>query len=236
MHAGDAILGVLLGALDGSQPDLVATREPYETFLHLNDQIDRTVVVDARVDEDGSGSTVVVTVATGAGTEAIELRVEPSRFLYEIDREAYVEALKTAGLSAPEEADEEGDETTAEETAREPARHVEAAEAPVMVTLGSYAGALTAQRKAVSQFLQAEGVDPRSKVGAGRLIDSLLGTVERNMSLDWKQLESAQARLKIACKRVFVAFGVGRAQSDALAERFVSWLWVQVPASDTDRP
>jgi hypothetical protein len=32
LHAGDAILGVLLNALEGKQPDLTVTREPYESF------------------------------------------------------------------------------------------------------------------------------------------------------------------------------------------------------------
>ena len=77
--AGDAILSILLNAFEGKQPDLIATREPYENFPHLNDRIDRAVAVEARIDEDADRPIVVFSVATGPRREAIELRVEPSR-------------------------------------------------------------------------------------------------------------------------------------------------------------
>ena len=102
VHAGDAILSVLLNALEGKQPDLTVTREPYESFPHLNDRIDRAVSVEARIDEDGERPMVVFLVATGQRGEAIELRVEPSRLLYGIDRSAYIEVIRTADLVAAE--------------------------------------------------------------------------------------------------------------------------------------
>src|SRR5262245_47657110 len=117
LHAGDAILGILLNAFEGKQPDLIATREPYESFPHLNERIDRAVVVEARIDEEGDRPIVVLTVATGPRGEAIDLRVEPSRLLYGIDREAYVEVLKTSDLLVAEE--REGDETEVEAGAGE---------------------------------------------------------------------------------------------------------------------
>ena len=46
---------------------------------------------------------VVFSVATGPRGEAIELRVEPSRLLYGIDRAAYIEVLRTADLVVAEE-------------------------------------------------------------------------------------------------------------------------------------
>jgi hypothetical protein len=53
LHAGDAILSVLLNALEGKEPDLTVTREPWERFSHLNERIDQAVGIEARVDEDG---------------------------------------------------------------------------------------------------------------------------------------------------------------------------------------
>lgn len=98
LHVGDAILSVLLNALEGKEPDLAVTREPYENFSHLNDRIDRAVTVEAQIDEDGERPTVVFSVTTGPRGEAIELRIEPSRLLYSIDRSAYIEVLQTADL------------------------------------------------------------------------------------------------------------------------------------------
>src|SRR5947199_739066 len=64
LHAGDAILSLLLNALEGKEPDLTVTREPYEHFSHLNDRIDRAVGVTAHVDEEGDRPVVVFSVTT----------------------------------------------------------------------------------------------------------------------------------------------------------------------------
>ena len=91
LHVGDAILGVLLSALEGNQPDPRVTREPYENFPHLNARIDQAVSMEVRIDEDDGRPVAVFSVAASSLNEAIELYVEPSRLLYGIDRQAYVE-------------------------------------------------------------------------------------------------------------------------------------------------
>ena len=132
----------MLNAFEGKQPDLIATREPYESFPHLNERIDRAVAVEARIDEDADRPIVVFSVATGPRGEAIELRMEPSRLLYGIDREAYVEVLKTAELAVAE--DEEGEEPEAEASAGEadeaPAPGIGPAEGPVTELVAERAG------------------------------------------------------------------------------------------------
>jgi hypothetical protein len=74
VHAGDAILGVLLSAFEGKQPDLSVTREPYESFPHLNDRIDRAVNVQARIDESSDRPIVRLEV-----TEAVLNHISGSR-------------------------------------------------------------------------------------------------------------------------------------------------------------
>ena len=96
LHTGDTILGLLLNALEGKEPDLSQTREPYERFPHHNDRIDRSVGVEAIVDPVGGLPVVVISITTGGAAEAIEIRVEPSRLLYGVDRSAYIEVLSTA--------------------------------------------------------------------------------------------------------------------------------------------
>jgi hypothetical protein len=82
----------------------------------------------------------------------------------------------------------------------------------------------------VEGFLIAEGLDPAvGGAGGTQLIDSLLATTEQNIGLDWKEREPIQARLKVACKRVLVQFGIAAAKAEAVAERLVSWLRVQLP-------
>jgi hypothetical protein len=234
VHAGDAILGVLLNAIEGKQPDLIVTREPYESFPHLNSRIDRAVNIQARVDESTDRAVVVFSVATGPQDEAIELRVEPSRLLYGIDREAYIEVLKTAELKS---ADVREDEVQIEvpAIAGEPEELVASTVAtPQTELVPLYAGRLQALRAGIKAFLVAEGLDPEhSADGEMHLIDSLLATADQNMGLDWKRREPLQARLKIVCKRVLVRFCTAPDRADEIAERLVGWLRVQAPDIET---
>lgn len=238
VHAGDAILGVLLNAFEGKQPDLTVTREPYESFPHLNDRIDRAVSVQARIDESNDRPVVVFSVATGPEDEAIELRVEPSRLLYGIDRAAYIEVLRTADVRVAEAQDEE-EEIEAPSIASEteaPAGVALTGAAPQTEIVPIYVGRLQAIREAVKAFVVAEGVDPESSAnGDMYLIDSLLATVDQNMGLDWKRREPLQARLKIVCKRVLVRFGIGPDKAEKIAERLVGWLRVQAPDTEAER-
>lgn len=239
LHAGDAILSVLLNALEGKQPDLTVTRVPYESFPHLNERIDRAVTVEARIDEDGERPMVVFSVATGPRGEAIELRVEPSRLLYGIDRSAYIEVLRTADLVVAEEAEGEAEEeaVTPAGPAAPASLDAAAVSAPLAELVPAYRGPLEALRQALSDFLAAEGVDPApAAAGGARLTDSLLATVEQNMGLDWKRREPLQARLKMACKRVLVQFGATPEKAVEVAGRLVAWLRVQAPEVDRGTP
>lgn len=233
VHAGDAILSVLLNALEGKQPDLTVTRQPYESFPHLNDRIDRAVSVEARIDEDGDRPMVVFAVATGPRDEAIEIRVEPSRLLYGIDRLAYIEVLRTADLviaevEATEKREEEQVATT--EQAELPLLATEPVSEPTTKIVPSYGGFLAPLRTGLEGFLIAEGLQPTHAAANGTiLIDSLMATADQSMGLDWKQREPLQARLKVACKRVLVQFGSDVKKADDIAERLVAWMRIQVP-------
>lgn len=228
LYTGDAILGILLNALEGKQPDLTVTREPYESFPHLNERIDRSVSVEARIDEDGDRPMVVFSVATGPHGEAIELRVEPSRLLYGIDRSAYIEILRTADLVVAEAEEVDGEVAALPGLSAPSASAVASVAGPLTKILRAYSGSLQPLREGLVGFLSAEGISSNaiSEEGA-RLLDSLLATAEQNIGLDWKGREPLQARLKVACKRVFVKFGFTTEKADDIAERLVTWLRVQ---------
>lgn len=231
LHAGDAILGVLLNAFEGRQPDLSVTREPYESFPHLNERIDRAVSVEVRIEDEGERPMVVFSVATGPRGEAIELRVEPSRLLYGIDRLAYIEVLKSADLAATEF--DGGEEQPVPETTEAVETVVEdglPVAGPIASIVSSYSGILEPLRGGLEGFLVAESAEITETDAEGRhLTDSLLATAEQNIGLDWKQREPLQARLKIACKRVFAHFGSTAEVADRLADRMLAWLRIQAP-------
>ena len=64
LHTGAAILGLLLNALEGKEPDLSKTREPYEKFPHHNTRIDQSVKVAATVDFESEVPILLVTITT----------------------------------------------------------------------------------------------------------------------------------------------------------------------------
>lgn len=107
--SADAIVTFLHQAYLEAELDLVQTREPYERFDHLHGLIDANVSLQADVD-DGGFLAVDVTLPSG---DVLPLRVEASRLLYQLDRDAYVEALNAArGAPAPvvEPIEEQGEQ------------------------------------------------------------------------------------------------------------------------------
>ena len=222
-----------MNALEGKEPDLAATREPYETFKHYNDRIDRDTSVEARVDEEGDRPVVVFSIATGSHEEPIELRVELSRLLYGTDRQFYIEVLKATNpvpMVTVDEAKEhkEEEELTVSKPDDTPAFAPVEAVGPVPEVISVYGGTFDTLRSSLKTFLTLEGVNPTvASAGEEQLIDSLLATVDKNMALDWKIREPIQARLKVSCKRVLVRFGTEPEKADEVAKRMVAWLHQQ---------
>ena len=239
LHVGDAVLGVLLGALEGKQPDLRVTREPYEVFKHFHDQIDRSASMEVRIDEETDGPVAVFWIAASPHGETIELRVVPSLLLYGTDRHAYVELLKTTDLVA---AESELDSGVGDEgmVAPEPDDSIRdkatAATRPLTTLIPRYSGKLDTIRQDLRAFLTTLELDLADvSFGRERLVDSLLATAEQHMSLDWRISESKQARLKVAFKRVLFRFRFSKQRADEVATRVVGWLReqesVMVPVS-----
>jgi len=86
--SADAIVGLLHSAYLELVPDPVRTREPYERFSDINEKIDNYCSVVASPD-DGNALSVNFRLPDG---DEIALRVEISRLLFEVDREAYKQA------------------------------------------------------------------------------------------------------------------------------------------------
>ena len=107
--SADAIVSFLHQAYLGVGLNLAITNEPYEHehFNNLHKIIDLKVSLQTKIDDEGY---LVVDVLLPLG-DALPLRVAPSRLLYQLDRDAYVEALNAA-RSAPgvlESIDEQGE-------------------------------------------------------------------------------------------------------------------------------
>jgi hypothetical protein len=97
--AADAIVTFLHKAYLDTQLDPINSREPWERFAADNALIDAQVglAVDA---ENGDAPTLRFLLPTG---DELPINIEVSRLLYQLDRDAYVEALNAArGAPSPE--------------------------------------------------------------------------------------------------------------------------------------
>jgi len=90
--SADAIVAFLHQAYLETELNLEQTREPYERFQKFNALIDEAVSLAARIEEDGD---LTVTAKLPA-REFISITAPASRFLYQMDRQAYIEALNAA--------------------------------------------------------------------------------------------------------------------------------------------
>lgn len=94
--SADGIISFLHQAYLEAELDYVRTREPYERFTHLNEVIDAHITFRSG-DENDEVPTFRFRLPDG---EEIMLTAEVSRLLYQLDREAYVEALSAARNAA----------------------------------------------------------------------------------------------------------------------------------------
>lgn len=107
--AADAIVAFLHTAYLDVQLDPVSSREPWERFNEENALIDVHVGLAVDADEDDAPTLRFLL----PGGDELPIKIEVSRLLYQLDREAYVEALNAArGAPAPvvEQVEEQGEE------------------------------------------------------------------------------------------------------------------------------
>lgn len=99
--AADAIVAFLYQAYLDAQLDPISSREPWERFAEDNALIDASVGLE--VDGDSGDLCTLRFMLPGRNEVPITINIEVSRLLYQLDRDAYVEALNAArGATAAE--------------------------------------------------------------------------------------------------------------------------------------
>ncbi|MCR2745290.1 abortive infection family protein [Limnobacter parvus] len=102
--AADALVTFLYKAYLDSQLDPISSREPWERFAEGNALIDAHVGL---VVDDDDSTTLRFILPSG---DELPINIEVSRLLYQLDREAYVEALNAArGAQKPAQVREQGE-------------------------------------------------------------------------------------------------------------------------------
>lgn len=230
LHAGDAIVGVLLNALEGVEPNLLSTREPYERFKHLTKKIDSAVSMKSYVESDEEGYILnVKLVVSGNKEQEINLRIEPSRLLYNLDRDVFVDVLSEA--LAIDEVIDLGEELEVDFQAGTEQVNEESAvkdEDVVTDTIIEKQVSLEVYKEEFSRFVAIElehfeDVTPLCK--------ELLGLSERYMFVDWQVTPSKQSKLKNCYRRSLVSFGIDRRHASNISERILRWFLVKMPVN-----
>lgn len=229
----DSILALILAAYEGTEPDLRFTREPYERFARFHERADHAASINADVDTNGDVATLVVRLCTTSLPEGFEIRLEPSKLLYAIDREMYVQLLASA-LGAPQS-------EAPVEVVPTPAEPIPLREAtPIVATaevVPTYDGALSPIKAPIQAYLQTLGGLEAATVTMGtNLRDSILATTEQGMGLDWTQREPLQAAMKVSLRRTLIKFGIEAARAEQTAEKLVAWLKANAAALPETTP
>lgn len=221
---GDTILNLLLSALDGKEPELRTTREPYERFLRLHDRIDNSFLVESNVDVEDGFPFIVIKFKRDKKADPFEFRVEPSRLLYNIDRTAYIDLLSISATELPptkEELEEELDLTA-------DLPIVFNGTSPSTELAETYQGKLLPLKDELFGYLQSLGIaDLPPGPNKEQIIDSILATAESNMGLDWRLRENLQAKIRVGLKRVLSNFGVDIVKAQECAEHLLTWFKMQ---------
>jgi len=215
----DTILALILAAYEGTEPDLRFTREPYERFVRFHDRVDQATSIEADVDVDGDVETLVVRLSTATLPEGFEIRLEPSKLLYAVDREMYVQLLASA-LGVPQPTPETAAPTPSE------GMPLRAATPVTMIpeVVPTYEGALSSLKTPLQDFLQKLGGLEAAAATGTNLRDSILATAEGGMGLDWTSREPLLAAMKVALRRTLIKFGIEPARGERTAEKLVAWL------------
>lgn len=106
--SADALVMFLHQAYLEAQRDPVSSREPWERFDSFNQLIDANVGLELVTNDDGNPELRVLL----PGNDYLSLNVPVSRLLYQLDRDAYIEALNAArGVPVPaaEQDEEQGE-------------------------------------------------------------------------------------------------------------------------------
>lgn len=96
--SADALVTFLHQAYLEAQRDPVSSREPWERFEAFNQLIDTNIGLELVTDDEGNSELRVLL----PGDEYLSLNISVSRLLYQLDRDAYIEALNAArGVPVP---------------------------------------------------------------------------------------------------------------------------------------
>lgn len=251
LHVGDLLVGAVIDAHQATAPEIRFTRDPHSNFEDLNALIDELAGVEVAVESDDD-TVIVLRFSLPQTDRPIELRLQPSQILYDIDRELYLQALELARATPEQDAgsepavepepvadgEERGEEPQANESAIVTVPRVESLVGSVPLVQFATGGdsGLSSMRTFAEQLVQQWEGHRAPGHDQAELVSSLLATASAFRILDWDRREDVMAGMRVSLRRALTAFAVPRKDSQEIAESLVSELLAQRARGDGVSP
>ncbi|MCM2348635.1 MAG: abortive infection family protein [Bacteriovoracaceae bacterium] len=201
--AADSLVSLLLNVLEGIEPNVLTTREPYERFNHLNKKIDQYSRIEAEVNEE-SGVLEIKVSTTIPDLEGFRIDVLPSAILFELNRPAYkdiLQALSSPGVVLPvTELEVEDEMLEAEAESPDIVTDVEEL-IPAVTQLSTYDGALRDYFEGFINYLR-EKLTQDDQENVESVASTILSGVESLIVVDWKSRDVVQSQMRLLIKKV----------------------------------
>lgn len=226
LFVGDAVVGYLLAAYEGVEPNLSFTREPFERFASKSALIDRSLVMTAEVEDSDDGTPyLAIELRVGPGQVPTKLRVEPSRLLFHVERDAYVDLLsQSLQLEEPEpEETEETDVALAglSDSRTEANKASAGPDVPEQVSTREYLGTLDPIEDDIKALLAPLNLSESQVQGVAR---EILTETESRMGPDWRTRAPLGAAMRISFAATLRTAGVGNYAAKQRATELFKWL------------
>lgn len=225
--SADTILSLVLNAYDHVEPSILHTREPHGRYRHHNERIDGATSINAEVDEDG-----VLVFTVDAGTqksgEGISLRVPTSELLYCLDREAYIDVLRSVSDSSSsrgqEESEPEDQEVLPLSQLQRPSEKTKPS-TQILQKQTSYEGKFTEKvgplyDYVIHSLLKGDG-DQAAQVT--NFVYTLLNGMETLATVDWNRRDSTRSSVRLFVKRLLFIFDIDGLNHSSV-DHLVRWL------------
>lgn len=235
--AADSLVSVLFDAYRGLDPSLKHTKAPYEKFEKLNGIIDNAAYLQAEVDEENRLLNLVVSVGGGEG---LPLSFPVSQLLYDLDRNAYVEILRTLDPDGEEEPETEAEEEKPQEVPAaepqedkgepngEPKTEPKPEPAPhgLLRRVPDYDGKYADKLHILYELLYHD-VNLQQDISADEVNDlakTILFVFESVAGVDWHSTTSGQAKVRTSMKKVAKFYTLPPDAIPIFIERVTGWL------------
>ena len=225
--ATDTILGLLLDAYDGVDPNLLYTREPHKRFDHLNTRIDNCTTLDAEIDEDGI---LIVKLQAGTDKEGFDLMISPSELLYNLDRRAYIDILNSlSGVPA---------EVITEEVELEEINIIDKEIKDISIKqiekeykiVTSYDGKYSNQIYNLYEYIFHTSFNGKIEAAnVQNLVYTLLKGMDVFAVVDWYKRDSILAAVRLLLKKCLKALSIDVENGDNVIEGIIKYLSDIIP-------